>query len=66
MLRALVEKTKLSKAHSKFPGLKTAVPSSLVKELKLERGDYLVWEWKVIDNKMVMTVSQEKKDESKE
>ena len=60
MLQSMVEKTKVSRAHSKYPGFKSTVPWSLAKDWKLEAGDYLVWERRAVNNEIVVTVSIEK------
>ena len=52
----VAEKTKLGKAHSKFQGVKTAVPFSIVKDWDLKPGDYLLWERRVLDNEIVVII----------
>lgn len=51
------EITIVSKASSKFASLRTTIPMSIVKQWKLKDGDKLDWEWKVIDGKMVLVVT---------
>ena len=51
------EITAVSKASSKFASLRTTIPMSIVKQWKLKDGDKLDWEWKVIDGKMVLVVT---------
>ena len=51
------EITIVSKASSKFASLRTTIPMSIVKQWKLKNGDKLDWEWKVIDGKMVLVVT---------
>ncbi len=56
MQTAMVEETTVQKAHSKYNSFKTTIPASLVKEWQLAEKDGLVWEWKVVNNEMIMTV----------
>ncbi len=46
-----------------FASLKTTVPMSMIKHWDLKPHDKLVWDWKVIEGKMVMVVT--KYDETK-
>jgi Antidote-toxin recognition MazE, bacterial antitoxin len=51
------EVTVATKASSKFASLRTTIPMSVVKQWKLKDGDKLDWEWKVIDGKMALVVT---------
>ena len=51
------EVTAVTKASSKFASLMTTIPMSIVKQWKLKDGDKLDWEWKVIDGKMALVVT---------
>jgi bifunctional DNA-binding transcriptional regulator/antitoxin component of YhaV-PrlF toxin-antitoxin module len=64
----LGEHTKLVKASSKFESLRTTVPKSLVKLLKLKEGDMLDWDLTAKDNKLVLTVEkvQDEREREKE
>ena len=50
------EITVAKKASSKFASLRTTIPMSIVRQWKLEDGDKLDWEWKVIDGKLAIVV----------
>lgn len=39
-----VEITTVARAHTKFTGLKTAIPATYARELGIEAGDKLSWE----------------------
>ena len=52
------EITVAKKASSKFASLRTTIPMSIVRQLKLEDGDKLDWEWKVIDGELSIVVSK--------
>ncbi|GEM_PF-6382444 len=39
-----MEITKVTQAHSKYHGVKTAIPATYARELGIERGDELTWE----------------------
>ena len=52
------EITVAKKASSKFASLRTTIPMSIVKQWKLEDGDRLDWEWKVIDGNLAIVVSK--------
>lgn len=52
------EKTTLSKA-SQFASLRTVVPISIVRQLKLKEGDTLDWDMTVIEGKMALIVKKE-------
>ena len=52
------EITVAKKASSKFASLRTTIPMSIVRQLKLEDGDKLDWEWKVFDGELSIVVSK--------
>jgi antidote-toxin recognition MazE-like antitoxin len=52
------EATSLTKNSPKFASLRTTVPISVVKQWKLQEGDKLDWEWKVVDGEMVLIVKK--------
>ena len=52
------EITVAKKASSKFASLRTTIPMSIVRQWKLEDGDKLDWEWKVIDGQLAIVVSK--------
>jgi hypothetical protein len=54
----MVEITVAKKASSKFASLRTTIPMSIVRQWKLEDGDKLDWEWKVIDGQLAIVVSK--------
>ena len=61
---SLLEETKIVKASSRFDSLRTTIPRSVVNLLKLEEGDSVVWDLKVIDGKnhiFVVRSGQKKK-----
>ena len=43
-MTAAVEITTVQKAHTKFTGLKTAIPATYARDLQLQPGDKLEWE----------------------
>jgi hypothetical protein len=49
------EITVANKASSKFPSLRTTIPMSIVRQWKLQAGDRLDWEWKVIEGQMALS-----------
>lgn len=51
------EKTRLTVARPGSKSLKTTVPISVVKQLKLKDKDKLDWEFKVIDGELKVVVS---------
>jgi hypothetical protein len=52
------EITAANKASSRFASLRTTIPMSIVKQWKLQSGDKLDWEWKVIEGRMALVVSK--------
>ena len=42
--RKSVEITTVSKAHSKYTGVKTPIPATYTRELELQAGDKIGWE----------------------
>ena len=57
-LQRMGEITVAKKASSKFASLRTTIPMSIVRQWKLEDGDNLDWEWKVIDGQLAIVVSK--------
>ena len=55
-LQRMGEITVAKKASSKFASLRTTIPMSIVRQWKLEDGDKLDWEWKVIDGQLAIVV----------
>ena len=61
-MQSLTEKTKVTKAHTKFQGLRTTIPwNYVVDDMKLKEGDTLVWEWTIVNGKKVMIVRKQEK-----
>jgi hypothetical protein len=56
---SIMEKTRVTKAHSKYKGFKTTIPLDYAKELKLDHKDGLIWELKIIDGKKVLIVRKD-------
>jgi bifunctional DNA-binding transcriptional regulator/antitoxin component of YhaV-PrlF toxin-antitoxin module len=56
-LSVVGEQTVLTKAASKSDSLRTTVPMSIVRYLKLKEGDRLTWELEAKDNKLIVIVS---------
>lgn len=54
------EVTSLAKNSPKFASLRTTVPMSVVKQWKLQEGDKLDWEWKVVDGEMALIIKKSK------
>jgi hypothetical protein len=52
------EITVAKKASSKFASLRSTIPMSIVRQWKLEDGDKLDWDWKVIDGELSIVVSK--------
>ena len=57
-MRRVGETTTLAKASSNYASLRTVVPMSIVKQWKLNEGDKLDWEWKVVDGEMALMVKK--------
>lgn len=57
-LQRMGEITVAKKASFKFASLRTTIPMSIVRQWKLEDGDKLDWEWKVIDGQLAIIVSK--------
>lgn len=55
-LRKMGEITVLSKATTTSKSLRTTVPSGIVKQFKLKKGDKLEWEIKAESGKLVIVV----------
>jgi hypothetical protein len=58
IFKQMGEFTVAKKASSKFASLRTTIPMSIVRQWKLEDGDKLDWEWKVIDGQLAIVVSK--------
>lgn len=52
------ERTKLNKANSNSPSLRTTVPESVVSELKVKEGDSLEWERIIHEGKIAIRVKK--------
>jgi hypothetical protein len=48
---SLLEETKIVKASSRYDSLRTTIPRSVVNLLKLEDGDSVIWDLKIVDGK---------------
>ena len=59
------EITTLSWASSKIESLRTTVPKSIVRFMKLNEGDKLDWELKAQNNKMILIVTKVEKKPSR-
>ena len=59
--RIMGEITTLSKASSKIESLRTTIPKSLVRFMKLNEGDKLDWDLKAQDNKIILIVTKVEK-----
>ena len=59
--RIMGEITTLSKASSKIESLRTTIPKSLVRFMKLNEGDKLDWDLKAQDNKIFLIVTKVEK-----
>jgi hypothetical protein len=55
------EITTLSKASSKIESLRTTVPQSIVRFMKLNEGDKIDWNLKAQDNKIILIVTKVEK-----
>ena len=55
------EITTVSKASSKIESLRTTIPKSLVRFMKLNEGDKLDWVLKAQDNKIILFVTKVEK-----
>lgn len=60
------EITVLTRASSKSKSLRTTLPMSIVKLLKLKEGDRLKWEIKAKDNRIIVLVEPLKECEESE
>ncbi|HEX9678940.1 AbrB/MazE/SpoVT family DNA-binding domain-containing protein [Nitrososphaera sp.] len=57
------ERTKLNRANTKSPSLRTTVPESVVNELKVKEGDSLEWERIIHEGKIAIRVKKAGKQE---
>ena len=55
------ERTKLNKANNNSPSLRSTVPESVVRELKLQEGDAIEWEHIVYEGKIAIRVKKAEK-----
>lgn len=55
------ERTKLNRANSNSPSLRTTVPESVVNELKLKEGDAIEWERIVHEGKIAIRIKKAEK-----
>ena len=59
--RIMGEITTLSKASSKIESLRTTMPKSIVRFMKLNEGDKIDWDLKAQDNKIILIVTKVEK-----
>ena len=59
--RIMGEITTLSKASSKIESLRTTIPKSIVRFMKLNEGDKIDWDLKAQDNKIILIVTKAEK-----
>jgi antitoxin component of MazEF toxin-antitoxin module len=52
------ERTSVARAAPKTESLRTTIPMSVVKQLKLKEKDKLDWEFRVLDGKLVIVISK--------
>jgi hypothetical protein len=57
------EHTKLNRANTKSPSLRTTVPESVVNELKVKEGDSIEWERIIYEGKIAIRVKKVGKTE---
>jgi len=55
-------KTIISKATTTGESLRTTIPMSIVKQFGLKEGDEINWDLKVENNKLVIEVEPQKRD----
>ena len=53
------ERTKLAKANTNSPSLRTTVPEGIVKDLGLKVGDSIVWRAMIVEGKLRVMVEKE-------
>lgn len=58
-LRNMGERTKLARANTKSPSLRTTVPEGIVKDLNLKVGDIVVWRSMIVDGRIKVLVEKE-------
>lgn len=61
VLPTVGERTKLNRANSNSPSLRTTVPEGVVRELKLGEGDTIEWEHIVHEGKIAIRVKKAEK-----
>jgi antitoxin component of MazEF toxin-antitoxin module len=55
------ERTKLNRANSNSPSLRTTIPESVVNELKVKEGDSIEWERIVHEGKIAIRIKKAEK-----
>ena len=58
-LQNMGERTKLTRANTKSPSLRSTVPEGVVKDLGLKEGDTIVWRTMIVDSKLKVMVEKE-------
>jgi hypothetical protein len=61
VLPTVGERTKLNRANSTSPSLRTTVPESVVNELKVKEGDSVEWERIVYEGKIATRIKKAEK-----
>jgi hypothetical protein len=61
VLPTVGERTKLNRANSTSPSLRTTVPESVVGELKLKEGDSVEWERIIHEGKIAIRIKKAEK-----
>lgn len=54
----MVQTSKVSKAASNTPTLRTSIPAKFVKELEIEEGSVLEWKIEEIDGKKTLIITK--------
>lgn len=58
-LKNMGERTKVSKANTNSPSVRTTIPEGIVKDLGLKVGDTIVWYSSIADGKVRVEVRKE-------
>lgn len=58
-LATMGERTKLTRANTNSPSLRTTVPGGVVKDLAVKEGDTIVWRSMIVDGKVRVMVEKE-------
>lgn len=53
------ERTKVSRANTSSPSVRTTIPEGIVKDLQLKVGDTIVWYSYIVDGKVKVEVQKE-------